>query len=955
MDITKYFSKAGGSASPSPAKVKKEEPAKATPKRIRPQSKVVVLDDSDNDSSQEITPSVKNRKKRAVIESDEDDVILVESTKSEPSKDKNAKKKAKVETKKAVEEVDPTDYFASSKKPSTSAKKGATKKEDVEVLEEVETKPDNNSKPTKPHASTPAASKTKDLKSTKAKPETKKKAKAKIEESDDDFDGGFDAVSDEEVEEVKPKEEPKPKEKKAAVKAETKKEKAAKAAGAENETPTKKPSLWQLKNRLPPQSLGTREIPQAAPNCFAGFTFVVSGEFETITRNETEDLIKRYGGRITSAISGKTTHFVKGREAGPSKTEKAEKLGTKIVDEDGFFELLKTSQSKEIEMPPIEKPTASAAKGKKKEEISANPEQSSMLWTEKYKPQKMEEILGNKELVKRISAWLKDWDSSYSSGFKFRNKESINDFSAVLLSGPPGIGKTTAAHVIAKTNGYELLEFNASDVRSKKILEESVSEMMDNRTMTEFFAAGKPKGDRLINGKKVVLVMDEVDGMSAGDRGGAAEMAKLIKKSKIPVICICNDNKAKKIEPLLRVCYEAKFKRTPAAQLRSRFMTIAFREKLKIEPNALDQLVEATRNDIRQIINILSTYRLGQQTMNFDQAKAVGKMNEKYSQINLFEIPGMLLSAARSREMTLAQKSEIYFHDYSLSHLMFFENYVRWMPEQAKAASNQNEMDCKYIEAIADAAEAMSEGAMVDGMIHGSTQHWSLMPVHSMFSMVRPAHFMKGQFAGAHRLNFPAWLGQNSKTQKKKRLLRELQIHMRTKSSGDKYEVRQNYLPVLNQLIFSALLEEDYDAAFEIMDSYYLDKDLVDAIAELEFPLRGQKTLQSQLTTSIKSTFTRKYNSTSHPVMLQPGGQTIKKAIAVPMDDPEGTIFDDEADFGGDVSEEEQAADNDDATNLAKDKFIKTKDLSAKGKTASKAGVKRKATTSASSSAKKKK
>lgn len=72
--------------------------------------------------------------------------------------------------------------------------------------------------------------------------------------------------------------------------------------------------------------------------------------------------------RITSAISGKTTHFLKGREAGPAKTEKAEKLGTKILDEDGFYELLKTSQSKEIEMPPIEMPTASTTKGKKKEE-----------------------------------------------------------------------------------------------------------------------------------------------------------------------------------------------------------------------------------------------------------------------------------------------------------------------------------------------------------------------------------------------------------------------------------------------------------------------------------------------------------------------------------------------------------------------------------------------------------
>ena len=86
----------------------------------------------------------------------------------------------------------------------------------------------------------------------------------------------------------------------------------------------------------------------------------------------------------------------------------------------------------------------------------------------------------------------------------------------------------------------------------------------------------------MIKGKKVILIMDEVDGMSAGDRGGAAEMAKLIKHTKvksrvknwsrqylllnssllqIPVICICNDIRAKKIEPLLRVCYEAKFKR----------------------------------------------------------------------------------------------------------------------------------------------------------------------------------------------------------------------------------------------------------------------------------------------------------------------------------------------------------------------------------------------------------
>lgn len=95
--------------------------------------------------------------------------------------------------------------------------------------------------------------------------------------------------------------------------------------------------------------------------------------------------------------------------------------------------------------------------------------------------------------MRRINEWLENWQQNYSRGFE-NSGENMSDYSAILLSGPPGIGKTTTASVVAKTNGYEPLEFNASDVRSKKILEESITEMMDNRTMTEFFqpnAAGK--------------------------------------------------------------------------------------------------------------------------------------------------------------------------------------------------------------------------------------------------------------------------------------------------------------------------------------------------------------------------------------------------------------------------------------------------------------------------------
>ena len=72
------------------------------------------------------------------------------------------------------------------------------------------------------------------------------------------------------------------------------------------------------------------------------------------------------------------------------------------------------------------------------------------------------------------------------------NFPGANNFRACLLSGPPGIGKTSAAHLVAKTCGYEVLEFNASDARSKLQIDAKIKELTGNHSMIEYFKGAKP-------------------------------------------------------------------------------------------------------------------------------------------------------------------------------------------------------------------------------------------------------------------------------------------------------------------------------------------------------------------------------------------------------------------------------------------------------------------------------
>ena len=92
-----------------------------------------------------------------------------------------------------------------------------------------------------------------------------------------------------------------------------------------------------------PSTLGmAKPVPTGSKNCLAGLTFVISGVLDSLQREEADELIKKYGGRVTSAISKKTNYLIKGADAGASKTRDAEAKGVAVIDEDELFRLIST-------------------------------------------------------------------------------------------------------------------------------------------------------------------------------------------------------------------------------------------------------------------------------------------------------------------------------------------------------------------------------------------------------------------------------------------------------------------------------------------------------------------------------------------------------------------------------------------------------------------------------------
>lgn len=195
------------------------------------------------------------------------------------------------------------------------------------------------------------------------------------------------------------------------------------------------------------------------------------------------------------------------------------------------------------------------------------------MWSEKYRPKNLLEMVGNEDAKESFVKWLGKW---------------IKGTKPLLLVGPPGIGKTTMAVLGTKQFGYDLISMNASDVRSKQKIQEILNPILGNSSVL-----GKP-----------MIFIDEVDGIHGrSDFGGVEALVDILKEPTIPIILAANSDISDKMKNIKKVVTTVKLRPLPPRLMRLYVEEILKREGASIKIGSMIKMIVDSRGDIRSILN----------------------------------------------------------------------------------------------------------------------------------------------------------------------------------------------------------------------------------------------------------------------------------------------------------------------------------------------------------------
>ncbi len=330
------------------------------------------------------------------------------------------------------------------------------------------------------------------------------------------------------------------------------------------------------------------------------------------------------------------------------------------------------------------------------------------MFTVKYRPKRIENFIGNKQVIQPFIQWLLEWEPTNTKT------------KCALVYGLCGIGKSLLVDLILTKHDYNIINIALDDERNKSYMDSTIKPLL--------------KTKKTHDGQENVLVVSDID--SGSDYGFINSLTECIKISQIPIVCICDNRYDQSIKSILNYCFDIKLVKPSYQDVYRLVYNVVVTEKIRIKESEIKELYEQSNGDIRFILN---TLQFGNRT---------GKKNIQSS--NIFESTGKMLSM----DETIDNKLETYWLANDMHVLMVQENYIN------NTLSVRDE--AKKMENISYSADSLSDSVLFEDYVN--TANWEFEPYVAMLTITAASKCNKKSM-----IKFPQFLGKTSTMYKNRR------------------------------------------------------------------------------------------------------------------------------------------------------------------------------------------
>jgi len=443
------------------------------------------------------------------------------------------------------------------------------------------------------------------------------------------------------------------------------------------------------------------------------------------------------------------------------------------------------------------------------------------LWTEKYEPKKMSQLISNRDSIIAIYRWLADFEETRKIK-DAKKRKKMKKKASVIVMGGHGIGKTVSVKVLLAKNNYDIYPINFGMIKTKKNIDEVINKMMKSNNIMNMI--------NKVKGKKIAIVIDEVEAITSTKE--KSYIKKLLKQNEsewfCPLIFISNGQHNRLLTTIKKCSIEVRF-RTPAKASMKRIMeNIVKHENINIkEKYVTDKIIEHSQYDIRKLVlelqNIKMTYGEKIVTRNImdEYCNMIIKKDVDYS---IYEAAKELIYNYES-----VNQSQIYYEmDKVLSPLMVQQNYITSILD--KKLSDK----LKYKIAMR-VAESISKGDVTENYIYGD-QKWGMQEIHGFYTCVLTSYYLNEygrRYPKFQKLIF-AW--DLNKTSIKN--INRKNINNANKCFNNKNV--EDYI-YIDKIITKLIRERDKDGCKKKLELYGANIDDIDALLKINKIKKNEK------------------------------------------------------------------------------------------------------------------